>query len=205
MRNFKGYCLFIIFTILLTGCAGIEKKKPLSNANMTIKPYHMSEKESLLISKTGVRQIEFFKLNGTLKKDDDLQFSVEVFENGKFKQELLKTSDEPGTKFKDSLISFGIDDIENEGHSLKLITGIPSGLASASYSKNNMTISSINLLVDKKVTLEKNKSVYLAAWLGTTKNSMSPVESENGELPKSIDEIETAILYKVLWTDREKK
>jgi hypothetical protein len=204
MRNFKGYFLFIIFTMLLAGCAGVEKEKPLSNKNLTIEPYQLSEKESLLISKTGVRQIEFFKLNGTLKKDDDLQFSVEVFENGKFKEELLKTSDEPGTKFKDSLISFGINDIENEGHSLKLITGIPSGLASASYS-NNLTISSFSLLVDKKVTLEKNKAFYLAAWQGTTKNSLSPIESENGELPKGIDEIETAILYKVLWTDHEKK
>jgi hypothetical protein len=205
MRNFKGYFLFIIFTMLLTACAGVEKEKPLSNKNLTIKPYQLSEKESLLISKTGVRQIEFFKLNGTLKKDDDLQFSVEVFENGKFKEELLKTSDEPGTKFKDSLISFGINDKENEGHSLKLIAGIPSGLASTNYSKNNMTISSISLLVDKKVTLEKNKPVYLAAWLGTTKNSLSSIESDNGELPKGINEVEIAILYKVLWTDHEKK
>lgn len=36
-------------------------------------------------------QIEFFKLNGTLGEDDDLEFSVEVFENGQFKEELLKT------------------------------------------------------------------------------------------------------------------
>jgi hypothetical protein len=204
MRKFTGYYLLIIFTMLLTGCAGVEKGKPLLNKNLTIEPYHMSEKESLFISKTGVRQIEFFKLNGTLKKDDDLQFLVEVFENGKFKEELLKTSDEPETIFKDILISFGISDIENEGHSLKLITGIPSGLASTNYT-NNMTISSFSLLVDKKVTLEKNKPVYLAAWLGTTKNSLSSVESENGELPNSIDEVETVILYKVLWTDHEKK
>jgi hypothetical protein len=204
MRKFTGYYLLIIFTMLLTGCAGVEKGKPLLNKNLTIEPYHMSEKESLFISKTGVRQIEFFKLNGTLKKDDDLQFLVEVFENGKFKEELLKTSDEPETNFKDILISFGISDIENEGHSLKLITGIPSGLASTNYT-NNMTISSFSLLVDKKVTLEKNKPVYLAAWLGTTKNSLSSVESENGELPNSIDEVETVILYKVLWTDHEKK
>jgi hypothetical protein len=204
MRKFTGYYLLIIFTMLLTGCAGVEKGKPLLNKNLTIEPYHMSEKESLFISKTGVRQIEFFKLNGTLKKDDDLQFLVEVFENGKFKEELLKTSDEPETNFKDILISFGISDIENEGHSLKLITGIPSGLASTNYT-NNMTISSFSLLVDKKVTLEKNKPVYLAAWLGTTKNSLSSVKSENGELPNSIDEVETVILYKVLWTDHEKK
>jgi hypothetical protein len=196
--------LFIIFTLLLTGCGGVEKEKPLSNTKITIESYNMSEKESLLISKTGVGQIEFFKLNGTLKEDDDLQFSVEVFENGKFKEELIKTSDEQETKFKDSLISFGISDIGNEGHSLKLITGIPSGLASTNYS-NNMTTSSFSLFVDKKVTLEKNKPVYLAAWLGTTKNRLSSVESENGELPKGIDEVETALLYRVLWMNNEKK
>ena len=55
----------------------------------------MSEKERLLISKTGVEQIEFFKLNGTLKEEGDLQFSVEVFEKGKFKEELLQESNPP--------------------------------------------------------------------------------------------------------------
>ncbi|MEO4054726.1 hypothetical protein [Solibacillus sp. CAU 1738] len=81
-RHFKGYCLFIIFTLLLTGCASVEKpvenEKSPSNTKITIESYNMSEKERLLISKTGVEQIEFFKLNGTLKEDDDLQFSVEV-------------------------------------------------------------------------------------------------------------------------------
>ena len=97
MRHFKGCCLIIIFTLLLTGCAGVEKVKPVakekfpSNMKITIESYNMSEKENLLISKTGVGHIEFFKLNGTSNEDADLQFSVEVYENGKFKKELLKT------------------------------------------------------------------------------------------------------------------
>ena len=210
MRHFKGYCLFIIFTVLLTGCAGVEKEKPVaqekspSNTKITIESYNMSEKERLLISKTGVEQIEFFELNGTLKEDDDLQFSVEVFEKGKFKEELLKTWDGPETKYKDSLISFGISDIRDEDHSLKLINGIPSGLATTIYS-NNMTSSSFSKLVGEKVTLEKNKPIYLAAWLGTTKNELSSGGGENGELPSGIEETELAFLYKVLWTDKEKK
>ena len=110
MRAIKGCCLFVIFTLLLTGCAGVEKEKSSPNAKITMEPYNMSEKESLLISKTGVGQIEFFKLNGTLREDDDLQFSVEVFENGKFKEELLKTWDELETNYKNSLISFGISE-----------------------------------------------------------------------------------------------
>ena len=151
MRNFKGYCLFIIFTFFLTGCADVEEKSP-SKTKITIESYNVSEKEKLLISKTGVEHIEFFKMNGTLKVDDDLQFSVEVFEKGKFKEEVLKTMDEIETKYKDSLISFGISDIIDGDHSLKLINGVPSGLATTYYS-NNMTSSSFSKLVGEKVNL----------------------------------------------------
>ena len=210
MRYFKSRYLFIIFVLLLTGCAGVEKEKPLEkeksplNTEITIESYNMSEKETLLISKTGVGQIEFFKLNGTPKEDDELQFSVEVFKNGKFKEELLKTWDGTETKYQDSFISFGISDIENEEDSLKLITGTPSGLATTIYS-NNMTSSSFGKLVDEKVTLEKNKPVYLVAWLGTTKYELSSGGGGNGELPLGIEETELTFLYKVLWTDKEKK
>ncbi|NRD79892.1 hypothetical protein HPT25_21380 [Bacillus sp. BRMEA1] len=204
MRNFKGYCFFIIFTLLLTGCTGVEKENPSSNSKITIEPYNLSEKEKLLISKTGVGQIEFFKLNGTLKEDDDLQFSVEEFENGKFKKELLSSSDEPKTKFKDSLISFGISGFEDEDHPLKLLSRVPSGLDTTKYS-NNMTTYSFSKLISKKITLEKNKPAYLVAWLGTTKNGLHSVESINGELPKGLEEAESALLYKVLWTDKVKK
>ena len=84
MRYFKSRYLFIIFILLLTGCAGVEKEKPLEkeksplNTQITIESYNMSEKENLLISKTGVGQIEFFKLNGTPKEDDD----IAVFSGG---------------------------------------------------------------------------------------------------------------------------
>lgn len=157
---------------MLTGCSGVEKEKPSSNTKITLEPYNMSEKEKLIISKTGVRQIEFFKLNGTLKEDDNLQFSVEEFEKGKFKTELLNTSDGLKTKFKDSLISFGISGIEDEDHSLKLLMGVPSGLDTTKY-LNNMTMSSFSKLIGGKVTLEKNKPAYLVAWLGSTKKQFA--------------------------------
>lgn len=211
MRHFKSRYLFIIFALLLTGCVRVEKeekslekeKSPLTT-QITIESYNMSEKENLLISKTGVGQIEFFKLNGTPKDEDQLQFSVEVFKNGKFKEELLKTWDGPETKYQDSFISFGISNLENEGQSLKLITGTPSGIATTVYS-NNMTSSSFGKLIGGKVTLEKNKPVYLAAWLGTTKNELSFGGGNNGELPSGIEEAELTFLYKVIWTDKEKK
>ena len=200
MRHFKSYCLFIVFALLLTGCAGGEEKSP---SKLTIESYNMSDKETLLISKTGVKQIEFFKLNGTLKEEDDLQFSVEVFEKGKFKEELLKTTNSTQPKFKDDLISFSISDIGDEDDTLKILSGIPSGLATTFYS-SNMTGFAFSKLIGKKVTLEKNKPIYLAAWLGTTKNSLRAIGEENGELPEGIEEYELTFLYKVLWTDKEK-
>lgn len=199
MRNFKVYCLFLVLAVVLIGCAG-EEKSP-SKTKLTIEYYDMSDKESLLISKTGVDQIEFFKLNGTLKEEDDLQISVEVFENGKFKEELLKSRDELETKFKDSIISFGISDSKDEDDSLKLIKGIPSGRVTKFYS-NNMTFSSFGKLIEEKVTLEKNKPVYLTAWIGTTKDELSSGGELNGELPSDIEDTELAFLYKVLWTDK---
>ncbi len=60
MQGFKRYCSFAILILLLTGCVDVEKDKTSSNAKITIEPYNMSEKESLLISKSGVGHIEFF-------------------------------------------------------------------------------------------------------------------------------------------------
>ena len=67
-----------------------------------------------------------------------------------------------------------------------------------------MTSSSFGKLVGGKVTLEKNKPVYLAAWLGTTKNKLSFGGGNKGELPSGIEEAELTFLYKVIWTDKEK-
>ncbi|WP_223820827.1 hypothetical protein [Bacillus sp. S3] len=182
------------------------KEKASSYGKITVVPYNMTEKESLLISKTGVEDIEFFKLEGELKKEDDLQFAIEKYENGKFKEALLSTSNEPKATFKDSLISFGISNIQDEDYSLKLTAGTPSGVNTAIYPTNMKMFSvSFSKLVDEKVTLEKNKPVYLAAWLGTTKNGLRSVGSENGELPTGMEEAEIALLYRVLWTDMYKK
>lgn len=203
MRNFQRCCLFVILILLLTGCVGVEKDKTSANTKITIEPYKLSEKESLLISKSGVEFIEFFKLNGTLAEDDDFQISVEVYEQGEFKEELLKTWGDPEKNYKDCLISFGISDFNDENPPLKLLSGIPSGLVTTNYS-NNMTSSSFSNLIGEKVTIKKNKPGYLAAWIGTTKDELRSVGSENGELPAGIEEAELAFLYRVIWTDKEK-
>ena len=202
MRHFKGFFLLLIFTLLLTGCTDVANEKSPSKTKLTIEPYSLNEKESVLIRKTGVEQIEFFKLNGTLKEEDDLQFSVEVYENGKFKEALLKTSGTIETKYKDSFISFGISDIRSEEHSIKLLSGVPSGLTSTYYS-SNMTGHAFGKLVGEKVTLEKDKPIYLAGWLGTTKNSLRSVDEQDGGIPQAVEEYELAFFYKVLWTDKD--
>ena len=168
MRHLKSYCLFIIFALLLAGCVDEAKEKSPSKTNLTIESYGVSEKEKLLVSKTGVQHIEYFKVNGTLKKEDDLQFSVEVYENGKFKEEGIKSRGAIETNYKDSFISFGVNDICGEEPSLKLLIGIPAGLSSMSY-ENNMTGFVFTKLIGEEITLEKDKPSYFAAWLGTTK------------------------------------
>lgn len=201
MQSFKRYFSCIIILLLLAGCANIEKDKKFVATQLTIEPYTKSEKESLLISKTGVGNIEYFKLNGTLAEEDDLQFSVEVYKNGQLKDELLKSSGTIEKSYQNTFISFGISDY-NENRPLKLLSGIPSGLASTTY-PNSMTAFSFSNLISEQVTLTKNKPLYLVAWLGTTKNELRTVGSENGELPTGMEEAELAFLYKVLWTDQE--
>ena len=56
---------------------------------------------------------------------------------------------------------------------------------------------------DESISLEKNKPIYLAAWLGTTKSELNSGRSENGEPPSGIEDVELAFLYKVLLTDKE--
>ena len=200
VRDFKRYYLFVILILLLTGCGG--KDSISSNTKITIEPYNMSEKERLLISKTDVSNIEFFKLNGTLAEDDDLQISVEVYEQGVFKEELLLTRGDSERSYKDSLMSFGMADLNDESRPLKLMSGFASGLFTTNYS-SQMTSSSFGNLISEKITLQKNKPVYLVEWIGTTKDELRSVSSEEGELPAGIEEAELAFLYKVVWTDKE--
>jgi len=202
MQSFKRYCSCIIILLLLTGCANVEKDKKFAATQLTIEPYTKSEKESLLISKTGVGNIEYFKLNGTLAEEDDLQFSVEVYEKGQLKEELLKSSGAIEKSYQNTFISFGISDFNHEVHLLKLLSGISSALITTTY-PNSMTAFSFSNLISEQVTLTKNKPVYLVAWLGTTKNELRTVGSENGELPTGMEEAELAFIYKVLWTDQE--
>lgn len=199
MRYFKRFSLIIVFIFVLMGCSNIEK-----DTTLTITPYQLSDKEKSLIRKTDVNQIEYFYLNGILQEDDDIRFSIEVYENGILTQELLKLSGELQGKYVDSLISFGIS-LSGEGNRLiKVIAGLPTGHATTLL-PNEMSMYAFSKLIEDKVILEKNKPIYLAYWSGNTSNNVSSItpNSESGNLPMNIDKLEFVLVYKALWTDRD--
>lgn len=200
MRHFKNYCLLLILALLIVGCTEEAKEESKSDSALTIEHYKVSENEGALVRKTGVELIEFFKLNGSLNEEkEELQYSVEVYENGKFKEEILKSVSAPSTDQKDSILSFGVKD---DAPTLEIIAGLPFGVSTAPF-ENHMTGHTFTTLVGKKITLEKDQPIYLAAWLGTKTNQLRTVGEEKGKLPKELEDYEVALLYKVLWTDKE--
>ncbi|MFK2826230.1 hypothetical protein QYG89_11195 [Bacillus sp. B190/17] len=116
---------------------------------------------------------------------------------------LMVNSDAIETTFKDTLISFGTSESEADGHTVKLLAGIPNGLITTEY-QHNMSMRSFSTITHQKITLTKNQPVYLAAWSATTKNSLRSLNSENGELPEGLEDNEITILYKVEWTEKTK-
>lgn len=73
-----------------------------------------------------------------------LQFSVEVYENRKLKEELLKMYGMLDTRCENELISFGIFETK-------------------------MTASTYGVLLDNKATLVKKQPLYLSGWAGQRK------------------------------------
>lgn len=92
--------IVVFFALILTSCSDDKSNKSISTNGMTIEPYNMTKKENNLISKTSIDLINFFKLNGNLKDNEILTFSVDVYENGQFKEQLLTTSTEAGENIK---------------------------------------------------------------------------------------------------------
>lgn len=62
----KNWLLLIGVMVLLTGCNFSNTKKD----EIMIEPYQLNEEEEKLTTKTGVTMI-FFKLNGSLKENED--------------------------------------------------------------------------------------------------------------------------------------
>ncbi|MFE8702960.1 hypothetical protein ACFYKX_20335 [Cytobacillus sp. FJAT-54145] len=204
MKLLKASALVVSLILLLTSCSQAEQEeaKP-AETEITIKPYTLSEKEKVLISKTNVQFIEYFVMDGTLKENDDLIYELEIYENGELLEEGLGSHGEVKSHFDDEIISFGIQDSGTENKVSTLLVGMPGGIASTAR-EHEMTLTGLSKLINDKITLEKDKPVYLAAWTGTTQNSLRTIGSENGELPEGIKEAELAFVYKIMLIDEKK-
>lgn len=174
-----------------------------SDAKLSIKPYTLSEHEGLLLSMAGANIPQFFTVNGKIAENEDLKYSVEVYYEGKFKEELLLTSSMQDKHFEGELISFNVDELDEENAKIRL--SYPSGSTSTTYPIEVASLArSFGNLIDTDSTLIKDKPIYLAAWVGT-KGSMlrSVAPSEDSELPERLETYDIALLYKVVWTDAE--
>ena len=189
----KLLCIMITLTTLAACSPGGSK--------LTIEPYELTEKEQQLIERTGVFSIDYFEINGSLD-EADLHFTVEVYENGKLKEELLKLSGMLDARYKNELISFSLFETKNEEHQqFSLEVGTPGSLASTTY-ETEMTASTYGALIDNKVALVKEQPLYLSGWAGTEKDVLSSLRVENSQLPENLASYEEVLLLKVIWTDK---
>lgn len=193
--------LSLVLIFLISGCTSVGGS--LESTKLTVEPYELNEKEVQLVSKTGAGTIEYFKLNGKLDKGDVLVFSVETRKRGKMISDEMKSWGDHNGAYKDVIISFGTSEIGIENDVLNMMIGVPSGLVREQQPKE-MAMNTMCRTIDGKITLEKEKPVYLAMWKGTNGDSLSCSITEDGGLPKWLEEADVAYLYKVLWTDEKK-
>lgn len=148
LNGLKKLIMILLALITLAACSP-------SAGKLTIEPYELSEKEQQLIERTGVFSIDYFNINGHLD-DADLQFSVEVYENGKLKEELLKMYGMLDASFKNELISFGLFETKNEEEQQQftLEVGTPGGSLGSSTYETGMTANAYGALIDNKVTFK---------------------------------------------------
>ncbi|MBS4172853.1 hypothetical protein [Bacillus sp. FJAT-49736] len=203
MKSYRKYIMLILTMILLTSCSQPEQKEQ-KNAGLTIEPLFLNKKEQTLVSKTGVSSIEYFILNGHLKKNEDLKMELEKYVNGQNTNETMSSWDEPQRTFDNRILSFGVQSM-HEGNGINLLIGLTEGLSRTSEPTNNIIASSQGNILREKVKLIKGKPVYLAAWVGSSKNEIqSVVQTEDWTLPTFIKESELAFVYKITIVDRKK-
>lgn len=196
LRYYWQSFFLLSFLIILASCSE-------SGSNVTIEPYELSEKEQLLVQKTGVEMISYFTMNGILAETEDIHYEVQTFKNGKNIEGAFSLRGELKRKLDNELISFGVYTYQSteKKRVSTLLAGQPNGLSSAS-NEHTMSSYSFSPLVSEKVTLTKNKPVYLAAWVGTSKNTLESFGGNNGELPESIQNTELAFVYKITLVDK---
>ncbi|MDQ0215872.1 hypothetical protein J2S13_002292 [Oikeobacillus pervagus] len=204
----KRLVLFVIIMLCLSACIGNSGQKvgekPAKETKITIEPMKLTEKEQQMISQTGVEFIEYFKLNGGLKKDDDLVFAVDMYKKGE-KEEVLSSDHVFQHRYKDEITSFGVSVSSNSDSNSEIMTillGLPGGLTSSSIDSKMMG-STYGRNLAKKIQLKKNKPVFLAYWKGTTEDYITgPDKNDDGKFPARLKDSDLAIVYKVTLVDR---
>jgi len=196
--------MLVIAVFMLAACSTSKQNVAVKTTDLTIEPLKLSSKEKTLISKTGLQFIQYYKLNGRLQKNEDLKLELVKYENGKNTGELMSTSDEPKNTFHNEILSFGTQLLQEEKE-LNVLMGIQSGISSTTQPVKNISVSSYGSVLNKKIKLIKGKPVYLAAWMGTSKNAISGnLEDAEGKFPNVMKQSELAVVYKITLVDRKK-
>lgn len=194
--------VFIIgIVLLLTACTPEQtfQKDRSSKTVLTIEPYEVNAKEKELIMFTGIQDIQYFEMDGNLGEGDDLQKTLEVYENGKLVENDPFSSNQVEYLFKQSLLSFGFTSDEEK---FKFIHGSEGGTFTMvnDFGPSGYTFGS---LLSKKTTLEKGQPLYLYAIAGTEDGQISGLTlDEKGKPSGGILEADKAYVFKVMVTDR---
>ncbi|WP_409252593.1 hypothetical protein V1502_01175 [Bacillus sp. SCS-153A] len=194
MRYRMGF-LLLLFSLLLVGCAD-EKG---GSGTISIMPYSLSEEEQGLISKTGVDSIQFFKLDGTLAEGEDLQFSMEVYKDGKLADDQVYAYGQVEKEFNQALLSYGVDRQDNN---IIFLNGFDNGLTESKEELPEIGMSSFTSFLNEKQHLVKDEPLYLTMWIGTNGNELAAIGlEEDGTLSDEIEGADAAYVFKVTLTD----
>ncbi|TYR73339.1 hypothetical protein FZC79_18985 [Rossellomorea vietnamensis] len=189
--------LTLLIVVLLSACS--EK----TSSNISIKPYTLSEEEQNLISKTGVDAILFFKLDGKLAEEEDLQFAMEIYKDGVLTEDQVYIKGQVEKEFNEDLISFGFNRQENE---LFFLNGMVNGLLENLHDVEGIDSASFTSFINDERKLAKDEAVYLVSWVGSKGNELEGLSiNEDGSLSDDVKTADAAFVFKVMLTDYEKE
>ncbi|RIW32713.1 hypothetical protein D3H55_12590 [Bacillus salacetis] len=185
--------LLAVFVLLLSGCEAAGGRSTL-----TIEPYSLSESEQELISRTGVDGIQFFKLDGKLAEKEDLQFSMEIYKDGRLTDDVVYTRGQVEKEFNQSLVSYGINQGDEQ---ITFLNGINGGMMEQVESIEGVRGSSFTSFIDEKTELVKDEAVYLTAWTGTKGSLLEGVSLNDEGTLDGMEHIDTGYVFKMTWTN----
>lgn len=147
--------------------------------------------------------IQFFKLDGKLAAEEDLQFAMEIYKDGVLTEDQVYIKGQVEKEFNEDLISFGFNRQENE---LFLLSGMVNGLLENSHDVEGIDSSSFTSFINDEKKLVKDEAVYLGSWIGSKGNELEGLSiNEDGSLSDNVQTADAAFVFKVMLTDYEKE